>query len=124
MPVPTGRLALAAALLSLLVVAMPLAAPVGLVVANGALLLVAAADWALAPAPGRVAVERDLPAVLPLGGNGEVTWTVHNPLARPLRLGLADDLAPSLRAGTRPVRLTVPGRGAAFARTPIRPSRR
>ena len=55
MPVPTSRLALAVALLSLIVVAMPLAAPVGLVVANGALLLVAVADWALAPAPGRVA---------------------------------------------------------------------
>jgi uncharacterized protein (DUF58 family) len=69
-------------------------------------------------------VDRDLPAVLPLGGLGLVTWTVRNPLSRRLRVGIADELAPSLQAGTRRVKLTVPGRGSATARTPIQPSRR
>jgi uncharacterized protein (DUF58 family) len=124
MPVPTGRLALAAAVISLVVVAMPLDAPVGLLVANGALLVVAVVDCGLAPTPASVGVDRDLPAVLPLGGLGLVTWTVRNPLSRRLRVGIADELAPSLQAGTRRVKLTVPGRGSATARTPIQPSRR
>ncbi len=121
---PTGRLVAAAAVASLLVLAMPVSAPVGVLVVNGALLVAAVVDCGLAPNPGRVAVERNLPAVLPLGGDGEVCWTVCNPLGRRLGVGLADELAPSLRAGTRRVRLTVPGRGSAVARTPIRPSRR
>ena len=62
--------------------------------------------------------------MLPLGGTGEVSWTVSNPLGRRLRVGVADQLAPSLGAGTRRVRVTVPGRGSVVARTPIRPSRR
>jgi uncharacterized protein (DUF58 family) len=124
LPVPTGRLALAAGLASLLVLAMPVDAPVGLLLVNGGLLAVAVADFALAPAPGRVAVERKLPAVLALGGDGEVSWTVRNPLNRRLRVGLADELAPSLRAGARRFTLTVPGVGSAVASTPIRPSRR
>jgi uncharacterized protein (DUF58 family) len=123
-PVPTGRLALTAGLASLLVLAMPVDAPVGLLVVNGGLLAVAVVDCVLAPSPRRISVDRELPAVLPLGGSGAVAWTVRNPLRRPLRVGLADELAPSLRAGTRRVRLTVPGGGSAVATTPIRPSRR
>jgi uncharacterized protein (DUF58 family) len=124
LPVPTGRLALAAGLASLVVLAMPVDGPVGLLLADGVLLAVAGVDCLLAPAPRRVSVDRDLPAVLPLGGDGEVGWTVRNPLGRRLRVGLADELAPSLGAGARRVRLTVPGRGSAVVTTPIRPSRR
>jgi uncharacterized protein (DUF58 family) len=124
LPVPTGRLALAAALASIVVLAMPVDAVIGLLVVDGFLLAVAIVDFVLAPAPGRVSVDRDLPAVLPLGGEGEISWTVHNPLARRLTVGLADELAPSLRAGVRRVRLTVPAVGSAVARTSIRPSRR
>jgi uncharacterized protein (DUF58 family) len=124
MPVPTGRLALAAALLSLAVLALPLSAPLGLLIVNGALLVVAAADGLLAPRPARVEVQRDLPAVLPLNGDGTVAWTVTNPLRRALRVGVADELAPSLRAGTRRVRLTVAAHERLTAETTIRPSRR
>jgi len=49
---------------------------------------------------------------------GEVAWTVRNPLARRLRAALADQLAPSLGAGTRRFRLTVPGRGSDSGRRP------
>jgi uncharacterized protein (DUF58 family) len=61
---------------------------------------------------------------LSLGDSGEVVWTVANPLHRPLRVGVADELAPSLRAGARRVWLTVPGGGQALATTTIRPTRR
>ncbi|MDQ1415886.1 MAG: hypothetical protein QOF81_1499 [Acidimicrobiaceae bacterium] len=124
MPVPTGRLALAAAVLSLVVVLLPVSAPLGLLIVNGALLGVAGIDGLLAPRPARVGVGRDFPAVLPLNGEGRIAWTVTNPLSRRLRVGVADELAPSLRAGTRRVRLTVPARGRVTAETTFQPSRR
>jgi uncharacterized protein (DUF58 family) len=124
MPVPTGRLALAAAVLSVAVLALPLPAPLGLLIVNGALFVVAAADGLLAPRPARVDVQRDLPGVLPLNGDGTVAWTVTNPLRRRLRVGVADELAPSLRAATRRVRLNVGAHERLTAETTIRPSRR
>jgi uncharacterized protein (DUF58 family) len=124
MPVPTGRLALAAAVLSLVVVLLPVSAPLGLLIVNGALLGVAGIDGLLAPRPARVGVGRDFPAVLPLNGEGRIAWTVTNPLSRRLRVGVADELAPSLRAGTRRVWLRVPARGRVTAETTFQPSRR
>lgn len=123
-PVPSGRLVLVAALLSLLVLALPVSAPIGLLVVDGVLLVAAIADGLLAPRPARVGVVRELPAVLPLNGEGSIAWTVTNPVGRPLRVAVADELAPSLRAGTRRVRLTVPAHGRVTAETMIRPSRR
>ncbi len=124
MPVPTGRLALAAAIMSMVVLALPVAAPLGLLIVNGTLLLVAAADGLVAPRPARIAVDRHFPAVLPLNGEGRIAWTISNPLGRRLRIGVADQLAPSLRAGTRRVWLTVPARARLTAETIIQPSRR
>ncbi len=62
--------------------------------------------------------------MLALRGEGELTWTVRNPTDRTLRLALADDLAPSLRATTRRVRGTVPGGATLRSSTALRPSRR
>jgi uncharacterized protein (DUF58 family) len=124
MPVLTGRFVAAAAALTLLVLVLPVSAPIGLMIANGGLLVVAVVDGVLAPGPDRVGVTRALPRVLSLGDSGEVVWTVANPLHRPLRVGVADELAPSLRAGARRVWLTVPGGGQALATTTIRPTRR
>jgi len=121
-PVPTRRLAAVAALGSLVVVALPFGRR--LLVVDGLLLAVAAVDWLLAVRPLRVQVERELPGVLALGGTGEVVWRLRNPTSRRLRVSLADDLAPSLRAGTRRVRVTIPARGRAEARTTIQPARR
>lgn len=123
-PVPTRRLALLAAALSLAALVVPLRLPLGLLVVDGLLLLVAAVDWALAAAPTSVRVERDLPAVLPLGGEGSVTWRVVNPGKRRATVGLADELAPSLGAGTRRARVSVAAGGSATAGTTIRPTRR
>jgi uncharacterized protein (DUF58 family) len=108
----------------LLVLVLPVSAPIGLMIANGGLLVVAVVDGVRAPGPARVGVTRALPRVLSLGDSGEVVWTVANPLHRPLRVGVADELAPSLRAGARRVWLTVPGGGQALATTTIRPTRR
>ncbi len=124
MPVPTGRLALAAAVLSVVVVLLPVPAPLGLLIVNGTLLGVAGIDGLLAPRPARVGVGRDFPAVVPLNGEGRIIWTVTNPLSRRLRIGVADELAPSLRAGARRVRLTVPAQGRVTAETTFQPRRR
>ena len=125
MPVPTRRLALVALLLAgvrLLLPDVPIVQ--GLLVLNGLLLAVAAADWLLAPAPGRIGVERSLPAVLTIDQRGEVSWRVTNPTRRRLHVVVADELAPSLHASMRRATMAVPASGAATVRTPIRPVRR
>jgi uncharacterized protein (DUF58 family) len=88
------------------------------------LLLAVVTDTALAPAPWRVGVERRLPAVLPLDGQGEVTWRLANPAPRRIRVALADELAPSLGAATRRIALRLPARGTAHGRATLRPGRR
>ncbi|MEA2900363.1 MAG: hypothetical protein QOH36_250 [Actinomycetota bacterium] len=124
MPVPTWRLVVAAAVASLVVLAAPWPAAV-LWVVDGALMAAAVVDWARAVRPSVIPVDRDLPGVVPLGGEAEVRWTVRNPSPRRLlRLTLADELAPSLGATSRRARLVVPPGGRATARTAIRPRRR
>src|SRR5947208_2631919 len=123
-PVPTGRLALVAAVGSVAVLALAVRPPWGLVAVDGGILLVAIVDWSLAPRPGAIGVERRLPGIVPLGGEAEVVWRVSNAAGRVVRLRLADELAPSLRPSTRRARLVVPARGRVAARAAIRPSRR
>ncbi|MGH8884971.1 MAG: DUF58 domain-containing protein [Egibacteraceae bacterium] len=123
-PVPTWRLPAVAALAAVVVVAAPGRGAAVVVVLNVTLLVLAVIDWALAVRPTALEIHRELPAVLTLGGQGEVVWRVGNPGRRRLRVRLADELAPSLRAGSRRARLVVPPRGRALARTTIRPSRR
>jgi uncharacterized protein (DUF58 family) len=124
-PVPTRRLAVVALALAgvrLLLPDVPLAQ--GLLMLDGLLLLVAATDWLLAPAPARIGIERGLPHVLTIDQRSEVSWRVTNPTRRSLHVTLADELAPSLHAATRRASLTLPASGAAIATTSIRPSRR
>jgi uncharacterized protein (DUF58 family) len=141
-PVLTWRLVLAAAVGSLVVLLLPVRPPAGLWVVNGALLVAAAADWALGARPGDLEVERDLPGIVPLGTEAQVTWRIahrpgrrrgrrepaaRDPLPRPrrgLRVRMADELAPSLEATTRRVRVVVPFGGRVVAATRIRPGRR
>jgi len=125
MPLPTGRLFACVAVATLVVLLVPLHPPIGLLGVDAILLVVAAADAWLAPRPDRIGVERQLPPALTLGaGGGEVRWRVYNPIGRPVHLAVADELAPSLRAGTRRVRLTVPAAGSVTATTRIDPRRR
>ncbi|HEX6419936.1 MAG TPA: DUF58 domain-containing protein [Acidimicrobiales bacterium] len=121
---PTRRLALVTALASAVVLVAPGGGAAWLVAVNVALLAVAAADAGLAPATGSLPVRRDLPAAVTLGREAEIAWTVTNPTARHLRVALADELAPSLRAGTRRARARVPPGGTLRAATAIHPARR
>ena len=123
MPVPTPRLALVAALLSLAALVAPEPGAT-LALLDAALLLAAVVDWALALPPKAVAVERALPGVVVLDDEATVTWRLRNPSRRRLRVALADELAPSLRPSRRRARLVVPPRGQVSASATVRPSRR
>jgi len=121
---PTRRLAIAAALVSLLAWALPGDGWTGLWVANVGLLVVAVVDAFVGPSPRRVPVERTMPSGVTLGAEAEVTWTVRNPSRFGVRMSVADELAPSLRASTRRVSGRVPRRGTMRATARLRPARR
>lgn len=124
-PVPTPRTALVAALLAVVVLAIPADGLLAVLAAvNLALLAVVLVDVALAVDPSQLEIARALPPVLVLRTAGDLTWTVRNPTDRRVRIGLADDLAPSLRAGTRRVRGTVPAGATLRSTTSLRPTRR
>jgi uncharacterized protein (DUF58 family) len=129
-PVLTWRLVVAAAVGSLVVLLLPVRPPLGLWVVNGVLLVAAVVDWWLAVPPSEVEVERELPGIVPLGAQARVVWRIshrggrRDPLGRGIRVRVADELAPSLGAGTRRVRVVVPPRGRVTAATGVRPSRR
>ena len=123
-PVPTARLTAAAAIASIFVLLLPFEPPASLLVVNALLLVAALADYAMALSPARLAVERDLPGVIALGGDAQLTWRVHNPSERAVTVALADELRPSLGATTRRARLRVPPRSQASTTTRLRPTRR
>ncbi|HEV2896194.1 MAG TPA: DUF58 domain-containing protein [Actinomycetota bacterium] len=143
----TWRLVVAAAVGSLVVLLLPVRPPLGLWVVNGVLLVAAVVDWWLAVPPSEVEVERELPGIVPLGAQSRVVWRISHrggrargararagsgpgdprpwdPLGRGIRVRVADELAPSLGAVTRRVRVVVPPRGRVTAATVVRPSRR
>lgn len=123
-PVPTRRLALVAAAAAVVVLAWPDDGLLPLIVVNGLLLLAALVDALLAVDPDRLAISRELPAVLPMGGEGEVRWTVRNPTDTSLRVAFADELAPSLHATTRRVSGRIPPSARLVAAAQLRPARR
>ena len=124
MPVPTRRLAAVAAVAAVAVLLAPVRPGWTILVVEAVLIGAAVADAFIAPAPARVEVERELPGVLPLEGEGEVAWQVRNPLGRRLTVWIADELAPSLRATSRRARVVVPARGRVTARASLHPTRR
>ncbi|MBA2282225.1 MAG: DUF58 domain-containing protein, partial [Acidimicrobiia bacterium] len=124
MPVLTRRLVLVALGLVALRGVLPGDLPGGLLLLDGILLVVAAADWLLAPNPASIEIARFAPAVVPLGGEGQVSWRLVNRGNRRVRAEVADELAPSLQAGRRRFAVDLPPRGAATATTRVRPTRR
>lgn len=123
--VPTRRLALVAVAVGVAALALPTTSvlwPVAII--NGLLLAVALVDAALAVDPRRLDVQRSLPRVLVLGSTGEITWTIHNPTARRLRVSLADELAPSLTASTRRLVGSVPAGARLVGSASLQPARR
>ncbi|HVM18374.1 MAG TPA: DUF58 domain-containing protein [Egibacteraceae bacterium] len=123
MPVVTWRLAVLAAAGALVVAFGPATAAVSVAV-NIVVAVVWLVDLVLAPRPHTVAVARDTPGVVALGGHADITWSVRNPLRRTLRVRIADELAPSLHAEERRAAVRVPALGRAHAGTRIRPQRR
>lgn len=124
MPVPTARLAMVAALAAVAVAVVPGSIVGRLLVVDGALLLVAVVDWALAPAGRSLRIERELPAVMTLGSDARVTWRVRSTARQPVRISVADELAPSLEAGARRFSGTVPAGGVLTTSTTLTPTRR
>lgn len=122
-PVPTGRLVAAVVLVGLLSLGAPLPLTFALV-ADALLLLATLFDLAAAADPDQLTVARDVPPVIGLGQEAALTWRVANAGDRRVDVAVADELAPSLRAGRRRFRLRVPRRGAAAASTVLRPTRR
>jgi uncharacterized protein (DUF58 family) len=130
MPIPTWRLAVVAAAGSVVVLLLPLRGPSGLVAVDAALLVAALIDWLLATRPAELEIERELPGIVPLGAEAHVTWAVGHRrdaprrTGQPIRVRLADELAPSLGATTRRARVVLVPGGRASAATTIHPRRR
>src|SRR5260221_351776 len=118
-PLPTRRLALVAAAVSVVIVIAGLRTLIGLVLVNVALLIIAGLDAWAAPAPASITVERTMPATLTLGTDGEVRWRLHNPHGRRLRVAMSDELAPSLQAEDRRIEGLLPARATWTAATTI-----
>lgn len=124
MPAGTRRLALCFLALVGLRLALPDDLPFPWWLPDLVVLLIAAVDLVAAPAPRTLEVGRDLPAQVALGGTGRAALVVRNPTGRRVRLGVADELAPSLRADTRRWQVSVPPRSEARIDTRLRPGRR
>jgi len=124
MPIPTWRLAVVVAVAAVVIAALPMDAALAFVVVDGLLLVAAIVDWVLATSPARIVIERDLPGVVALDAGATLTWRVRNETGRTQTVALADELAPSLGAGSRRARVRVPSHGAVTATTTLRPSRR
>jgi uncharacterized protein (DUF58 family) len=95
-----------------------------LLIVNVALLAVAVVDALVAPRVASFEVRRALPAVVVAGERATVSWTVRNPTRRRVRVGVADELPPSLNAGRRRSWMTLRGGEAGTSFTRIEPERR
>jgi uncharacterized protein (DUF58 family) len=121
-PLPTPRLAALVGLAGVALLVVPVDLPLWPTLV--AIVVVLLADGVSMPAPWRVGLARHLPAVLPLDGEGVLRWEVANPAGRRLSVAVADELAPSLGAGTRRIGLRLPAHGRAHATTTLAPRRR
>ncbi len=124
MPVPTPRLAIAALLGAVAVAVVPGSLAMRLLVVDGALVVLFLVDWLLAPRGAHFDITRQLPKVITLGGSDTLTWRVHGRRGRSFRIAVADELAPSLGAGSRRFAGVVPANGALTASTTLTPARR
>lgn len=90
----------------------------GLIAAVGLL------DGLVGTSPSDLVVQRRHPPVAVAGRRSTVEWTVRSDARRALTVHVADQLAPSLRAGARRFRVRVPAGGSAVVSTTISPLRR
>ena len=125
--VPTRRLALVALVLAAGLLLYPGdAVPVWATAAALVVGLVVAAvvDSRVLTSPRHLVVERRHPPVAVTGTTAELSWVVRSEARRSLRVHLADQLAPSLRAGARRFSVRVPAGGTAKVATTLHPVRR
>ncbi|MDA3038427.1 MAG: DUF58 domain-containing protein [Actinomycetota bacterium] len=136
-PIPTLRLAGLAGATAVLFLVLPDQGSTGILgievdnrflTINAVVLLLATVDYLLAPNPGTLTVSRLHPGAVAMGRESNVEWVVARPKRRTTLwsagVWLADDLAPSLRADTRRVKIKVAAGGSTSARVRIRPTRR
>ena len=125
MPVPTKRLALV--VLAGAAVAAVLSPTTGvlaaIIVVNAIIVLAAVFDWASGTRTRDVSVDRVLAPSAVVGAETTLRWTLSNPTDRPLRVAVADDVAPSF-GSLRRAHLVVPPRGRASASVTLQPTRR
>ena len=99
------------------------------VAVNAAVLVVAVVDGLMAPAPASVAITRSHPRTMTLNVESAITLEVEGRAGQrrwgaSAQVWVADQLAPSLGATTRRIRVTVPATGMARATIPVVPTRR
>lgn len=124
---PTRRAALLALVAALCLVFYPGAdTPVWAVAAGVSvgILLLALLDGVVGTSPGQIVLQRRHPPVVVAGRRAEVAWEVRSRSGHALTVHAADQLAPSLRAGSRRFRVRVPPGGVARVSTAISPLRR
>ena len=124
MPIPTRRLAAVLAVASTAVLAQPDGGWIPLLAVDSLVLVVALVDVVLSPSPAAVEVARDLPGVVTLGNEAAITWRVRSRSKHRAGVLVADELAPSLRAGDRRVALRLEPGEEVRATTTFRPARR
>lgn len=124
MPVPTRRLALLFVLSALVLAISTTPQPETWMVLFAILVGASAIDFALAVSPRTVEVRREVPAVIALGAPAAIRWSLRNPTQRPAVVLFADELAPSLGAARRRVRVRLPRRSTISVGLELRPVRR
>jgi uncharacterized protein (DUF58 family) len=87
-------------------------------------LVITVIDAALAVRPAMLTFERRHPPIVVANSTSAVAWTVASEARRPVRLLVADELAPSLRAAARRFDIRVPAGDVVRVRTSITPLRR
>jgi len=124
LPALTRRLALVLLAVAGLRLVLPESLPGGVWGINAVIALLVVLDIVLAPSPRSFEIGRQLPDQVALRATAEVALVVRNQHRRAVSISLADELAPSLRAGTRRWRVRVPGRSEVRLSTTIHPGRR
>jgi uncharacterized protein (DUF58 family) len=97
---------------------------VGMLIADGALLLTLAYDVIAAPRPGSLRLTREAPAVCGVGRLGTVRLRIHNPTSRHLVVSVNDASPPTLNRQPRRHSETVARGGWATLSASIVPARR
>jgi hypothetical protein len=125
--VPTRRLALVVLALGVVLAVAPVPLPSVWAVAGilaAVAVLLAVGDALAAVRPGALTLERHHPPVVVAGTTATLEWVVRSDATRSVRLLVADELAPSLRAAARRFDVRVPAGDVVRVSTPFQPMRR